>query len=520
MKTELADVLRVIPVSITSLGAMVCVLLGASSKPHTGRSYFMSGCVAVLLIALTAVCLSPDTSTFVRIDGFSRLASSVLLIATAIIVAFSERYTTQNSSHRPAYYGLVLTFSSGFQAILLASDLITLVLGLEIVFLSTCFLTALLPQNEPRIGEATVKYLILGALSTAFIVFGITCIYGATGQLNYEAIARSLPSSRTPFFRMGLGLVLVGMAGKVSTVPFHMWTADTCQSAPPPIAGLLIGVVKSVVFLGMIRLIIVVIWDSNSALLSIEAGLAWLAGLSIVVGSSVSLIQRNVKRIFAYTSIIHTGYLLLGMVNLVDGDISAPTAVFFYLSTYLFALLGVMGVLTYFERTDVHPSAGTLQAFQGAGYKHPVLGVLMLIFVSGLAGAPPSGLFLAKILILSSLIESGEFVLTVLGGFGWMALLYTYLRFAMVLYTRESSYTGPSIETHPSASLRVGLFAATIICSGLILTPSEWLRVVEGASQCLYSSTFAPKTASPGREYSAAQDHVTRPLQNSAGLFP
>ncbi|MEO1233560.1 MAG: NADH-quinone oxidoreductase subunit N [Myxococcota bacterium] len=416
-------------------------------------------------------------------DDFSRAGAVLLSAAGFVAVLLSPIYARHARIESGEYYALLLISVVGLHVMVMAADFMTFFLGLETMSIAVYALTGM-RANDARASEAALKYFIVGSFSTGFLLFGIALLYGATGAVSYAALSAPTPAAgAADLLPLGLALVFVGFAFKVAAVPFHMWAPDVYEGAPTPITGFMAVAVKAGAFMALLRLV-----HAGGASLASPAGLSLLSGLAavtIVVGNALALVQTSVKRMLAYSSISHAGYLLIGIVAAVKGEPTAAGGVFYYLSAYTFTTLGAFGVLTYLERAEGGAAPERFGAFAGLGFKYPRLGLAMIVFMVALAGMPPTGGFFGKLYVFSAALRAGDVGLALVGVAGSIVGVYYYLKVVVAFYMREQPDPGPLPEANPSRMLGLGLAAAVLATLLLGLVPSPWVRVGQSAGGAL-----------------------------------
>jgi len=423
------------------------------------------------------------------VDPFAN-AAALVLVAGALVASLISPGYAQNAGHASGeYYALLLFSVVGMMIMVMAGDLITFFLGLETMSVAVYCLTGI-RSNDVRSAEAALKYFLMGAFATGFLLFGIAFIYGATGSVGYEAMASALAAPEgaggMPILPLGILLVLVGFAFKVAAVPFHMWAPDVYEGAPTPVTGFMAVAVKAAAFVALLRVV-------ASALPGLENAddMVWVRFLSVVavltilVGNGLALVQSSIKRMLAYSSVSHAGYALIGVVAAAKGEPSASTAVLFYLSGYTFMTLGAFGVLTFLERRDGGAESERYGAYAGVGYRHPALALAMVLFMIALGGLPPTAGFFGKLYIFTSAIRAGELGLALVGILGSIVSIAYYLRVLVAFYMRETPDPGPTATATGTPQLTAGLVLASAGVLGLGVLPSTWLQITAAATAAL-----------------------------------
>ncbi|MEM1023479.1 MAG: NADH-quinone oxidoreductase subunit N [Myxococcota bacterium] len=424
--------------------------------------------------------------TAIMVDDFGRAASLVCVLAGLLATLFTPVYSRKAGHDHGEYYALIVFAVMGMMVMVMSGDLITFFVGLETMSVGVYCLTCLRSEDR-RSSEAALKYFLMGAFATGFLLFGIAFIYGATASVGYGEIARSLrdPSGdgHLPILLLGILLVLIGFGFKVAAVPFHMWAPDTYEGAPTPVAGFMAAGVKAAAFVSLMRLVV-------GALPGLEAPdqmlwipfLSGLAVLTILFGNLLALAQPSIKRMLAYSSVSHAGYLLIAVVAAAKGEASAPGALLYYLSGYTFMTLGAFGVLGILERIDGGPSSERYEAFAGVGHRHPALALAMALFMVAMGGLPPTAGFFGKLYVFSSAVRAGETWLALVGVFGSLISIVYYLRVLVAFYMREDSPAySRALSFKPSPHAGIGLALAALGVVALGVWPGTWLDVTRAA---------------------------------------
>ncbi|MBI2373793.1 MAG: NADH-quinone oxidoreductase subunit N [Deltaproteobacteria bacterium] len=497
MKVELTDLVALGPLWVI-LGTGLALLLlevFSSGKDRSWGAYLAVFGSAIALVMTVGAISEPARGLFVgktgvaalRTDALGQFASLVVIGAGLLTCLMSPGYVERARCASGEYYALILFAVSGMIVMVMSTDLITMFLGLEIMSIAV-YVLAGLRRNDPRSPEASLKYFLMGAFATGFLLFGIAFTFGATQSVSYDRIATfaKSPLSEQRMLLFGIVLLLIGFGFKIAAVPFHVWAPDVYEGAPTPITGFMAVGVKAAAFVALVRVV-------GSALSpgGASANAEWvellrvLAVLTILGGNIMAAVQRNVKRMLAYSSISHAGYALIGVVAVALGKAEGGSALVFYLGAYAFMTLGAFGVLAFLERKEGGPEAERFGAFSGIGYQHPAIGLAMTIFMAALAGMPPTGGFVGKLYLFKAALAAGETGLVIVGVVGSVISVYYYLRVVVAFYMREVPDPGPLPSPNQSrpAMLGVGLAAVGILMLGAF--PS---RVVELAK--LAVSTF------------------------------
>ena len=443
------------------LAAAALVLLLDLVPPRDTKSHLggiaLGGIVAALLVAVTR--WGTEQRAFrdmVLLDNYALFFDLVICYAAALVVMLSMDYLGRTGGESGEYYALVLFSTSGMMLMVSAGDLIVVFLSLEIMSLSLYVLSGLF-KTRLASGEASLKYFLLGAFASSFLLYGIALIYGATGSTSLDRIAASAAAkSADPLVLAGLGLMLVGFGFKISSVPFHMWVPDVYQGAPTTITSFIATGSKAAAFAALIRVLVVSLRGAQAD----WSALLWgIAALTMTVGNVVALAQSNLKRMLAYSSIAHVGYMLIGLVA---GGAPGAGAILFYLLAYTFTTVGAFGAIGLCARAG--EEAVEVDDYAGLARRHPVLAATLTLFMLSLVGIPPLAGFVAKFYLFGSAVRAGYLWLTVVAVLNSAIAAYYYLRVIVYMYMREPE--GEALSVAPSLA---GGLALTIALVGLVL---------------------------------------------------
>ncbi len=444
----LRDCISILPFLILFGVGIVLLILSAFSKE--GR-YVKGSHIAVsgIILGFLALFLSPlpQKDVFfngmVYCDNFSLFLEFLFLLSALVVTLLSIGSIAKDGADLAEYYALILFATSGMILISQAAHLIILFLALEIFSISIYILVGL-PKQNPLCVESSLKYFILGAFGSCFLLYGLTFIYGATGSLSLMDINKALSTGKfiNAYLIIGGILILVGLGFKIALVPFHMWTPDVYEGAPTTVTAYMAVGVKAAAFAAFVR----VFWIALKGI-NIEWNiLFWvLAVITMTVGNICALRQESVKRMLAYSSIAHAGYIFIALVV---GDSTALGSMLYYLLSYAFMNLGAFGVLVLVRFLDLKEN---YEDFKGFVYSHPILGICMTIFLCSLMGMPPTAGFFAKFLIFSSALKSGYIWLVVFAVLNSIIAAYYYLRLVIYMFTRKD-IESPSVVSFPGYS--------------------------------------------------------------------
>lgn len=409
-------------------------------------------------------------TAMIAVDGFRLFANWILLAAAAFAVVMSFTYVWRQRLQAGEYYALILLASAGMMFMVAARDLIVIFLGLEVMSISVYALAAF-NRRDRRSAEAGLKYFLLGAFSTGFFLYGLALVYGSAGSTNLQEISAAVRAGETVpgLLAVGVAMLAVGFAFKVSAVPFHMWTPDVYEGAPTPIAAFMSAAVKTAAFVAFFRVFTVAfggVYESWYAIVW------WLAAITMVVANLVALAQTNVKRMLAYSSVAHAGYVL---VALTARNEQATAGMLFYLLVYAIMNMGAFAiVLTVGRQTERHLQ---LEDYAGLGARHPLLGVVLTIFLLSLAGFPGTGGFMGKIYLLQGAAESELWALSVILVLATVVSYYYYLRLAWYTWMRDPLSSDQHEGVTVPLSMRVALAAGVAIVLFLGIFPGGFIEL-------------------------------------------
>jgi NADH-quinone oxidoreductase subunit N len=420
------------------------------------------------------------------VDRFRLFANWIFLLAGALSILISLAYASKQRLQAGEVYALMLFAIVGMMIMTGTKDLIIIFLGLEVMSVSVYALAAM-NRRDRKSAEAGLKYFLLGAFSTGFFLFGIALLFGATGSTNVGVIAQRILEDATvgPLLLFGVAFLAIGFCFKVAVVPFHMWTPDVYEGAPAPITAFMATGVKAAAFLAFLRVFMVAFQFDSSVHGSWYPVLWWLAAITMVVANLIALVQGNVKRMLAYSSIAHGGYLL---VALVAANETASAAMLFYLLVYTLMNIGAFAIVI----SVAHQGEDRLQIedYAGFGWQQPALAVFLTVFLLSLAGFPGTGGFMGKIFLLQGAVDSELWVLAIVLVMATVVSYWYYLRVAWFMWMKEAS----SEDAHRGVVAPLPMRVALLACVGLIL----FLGVFPGAAMGFAEASIGSLTALGG----------------------
>jgi NADH-quinone oxidoreductase subunit N len=459
----------ILPLVAVALGGIVVILIGVRVEDEDSAGLGFVALVTILAgLVLALFTLGQNQPAFggsIVTDDYAAFFETLILIATAITVAISLSYVADTSIAGAEYYGLLLFAAFGMMLMAAAGDLIIIFLGLETMSIAVYALAGFV-RRDARSSEAAMKYFILGAFSTGFLLYGIALIYGATGTIRLEAIRTALASDMrsNPYLLLGIGLMLIGFGFKVAAVPFHMWTPDAYEGAPTPVTAFMAVGVKLAAFAGFMRVFMVHLGPVGAEWTS---ALWVIAAITMTVGNVVALVQENIKRMLAYSAIAHAGYLIVGMAA--SGAPAAGGAMLYYLLAYAFTNLGAFAVVVALERSgDPHDQ---ISDYRGLARSHPGLAAAMVLFMLSLTGVPPLGGFLGKFYIFSAALNAGLVWLVIIAAINSVISAYYYIRVIVAMYMQDGGVAIEPLSHRPGVLISVALSAIVTVLIGLFPQP-------------------------------------------------
>jgi NADH-quinone oxidoreductase subunit N len=484
---ELLDLIVLLPELVILLSACFLLVLSAFVKETPlaadglarevfdtprGANFVYNGALVLLLVIGTVFALRiPDLPIYAMMglfqaDPLANLLKSASCFALLISLIYSRQYLVDRGMFRPDFMVLALFALLGQCVLISGANLLTLYLGLELMALSTYGLVAM-RQDNAQSTEAAMKYFILGALASGFLLYGMSMLYGVTGSLDLIEIFKAVADPRINHLIMAFGLVFImaGLAFKLGVVPFHMWVPDVYQGAPTAVTLLIAAAPKLAAFALLFRLLVNTLLPLFS---DWQPMLIMLAVLSMVIGNVTAIAQTNIKRMLAYSAIAQMGFVLLGMLSVFDDH--AYSAALFYAVTYTLTTLASFGLLMLLSKKGY--DCETLDSLKGLNKKHPWFAFMGLVMMFSLAGIPPTVGFAAKLSVLEALVDAEYTALAIIAVMASLVGAFYYLRVVKVMYfdapLREHEITGSSISRgilgiNSIAILVLGIFPGALM---------------------------------------------------------
>ncbi len=470
------------PADLAPISALLIVALWAIALLIVDLFVHRKGATALiaaagLLFALSVLILRPGSPQtvfggMIVADTYARFLQGVFLLTGLAAIAVAHDYLSRMGIERGEYYPLLLFTISGMMLMSLAGDLIVVFVALELLSLPL-YVLAGFARPRPESEESAMKYFLLGAFASGFLVYGIALVFGATGTTNLAGVAAEL-SGGAGLLRVGAILVLVGLGFKVAAVPFHMWTPDVYQGAPSAVVAFMSVGAKAGGFAALLRVFIAALPDLAAAWAPLTIA---LAALTMAWGNIAAIVQGNIKRMLAYSSIAHAGYIFMALpaASLPAVAPGAVSAALFYLFAYLFSNLGAWAVVVAVERME----GGGLQIddYAGLSRRRPGLALAMALFMLSLTGLPPTVGFVAKFFIFRAALDAGQLGLAVVGVVTSVISAYYYLRVVVVMYMRSGE---PETRSEGWLNATIGVTALATFVFGIL--PGPILTLAENSA--------------------------------------
>lgn len=430
----------------------------------------IAGCV-LSLIYLSLVWNVTTTDAFsgmVVLDRYATFFNMVILIGTILTILTSMSYMAKEGMNKGEYYILILSAAFGMMLLASTRDMLMMFLGLETMSIAVYVLAGFI-RRRLQCNESALKYFLLGAFASGFLLYGMALLYGVAGSTHLSKIG-AIDIANNSMALVGVGLLIVGFGFKIASFPFHMWTPDVYDGAPVSVAGFMAVGVKTAAFAALLRIVL-------SLFGSMEVSGYWLlwgmAILTMTYGNFAALAQRNIKRMLAYSSIAHTGYLLVGLTALIRAKSTGAEGILFYLLAYTFMNVGAFAVVAYMAKKD--ETAFDLESYNGLGKRAPLLALAMTMFMFSLAGIPPLAGFFGKFYVFSAAIKANLLDLAIIGVLNSALSVYYYIRVVWYMYFREPlEGAGPVASEGPNA-LALAIAAVFTLLLGIL--PAFWVKL-------------------------------------------
>jgi len=480
------DFVAMLPIAILTLGALV-LLMSEVFLTSARRGYQAWLAVAsAALAALAAVAVPPAGRVFggqAVVDSFSVFVTVTVCGGLALSALVGAPWLHARGAERGEFYALTLFAAVGMALLGMVADLLVAFIAIEVMSLATYALAAWMRRGR-KPAEAAFKYFLLGSFSSALLLYGTALVYGATGSTLFSDLSRGAGSLLS---LVGLGLVAAGLAFKVAAVPFHLWTPDVYEGAPTPVTAFMAAGVKTAAFAVLTRLVVAA-WSGPAGDTGLGAVLSALALLTMFFGNLLALPQRSVKRLLAYSSIAHAGYLLVAVVSAgaAGARESALSSLLFYLAAYTATVIGAFAVVGALERRGAAPGdepadQWDLSRLAGLARRRPALAFAMAVFMLSLAGIPPTAGFVGKLLVFKAAVNAHAYGLAIAGVLTSALGAYYYLRVVVYMYMRAPEGVE---EPGPAGSLSFAL-AASVVAVFALTVGAENINLIARAAAAL-----------------------------------
>ena len=456
----------ILPEIILCAGGLLLILVDAFAPKQRGM---LAPLAVIILIATTwsenLVLAGTWFGNTYEISGITRVFDLTFLLATILATLFAREYLDREGIDGGEFYALLLWGTMGMMMMAKGLDLLIIILGLEI--LSVCIFVLLgYHRRLPVANEASLKYFLMGAFATGFILYGTALLYGATRSTHIDGMAQFFATSdgTNPLLAIAFVLLMSGFGFKLALAPFHPWAPDVYQGSPTPVAGWLSVAPKAATLIALARILYAMtpVLQKTEWTLMLSA----LAVLSMIVGNSVAIVQRDLKRMLAYSGIAHVGYMMIGLLTVRDDSVAAVAV---YTITYALMNIGAFGVVSMLAKNQNDPQ--TLDDIAGLGFRRPYYGLALAVCMFSLSGLPPTAGFMSKFYIFRTAIESGHTTVALIGIITSIVSVYYYLRVVYYLYMKEpvEGHVVPVGGVFAAGALAIAMIGILLI--GLFPTP-------------------------------------------------
>lgn len=485
-----SDILAVLPEIAFLVLAMLVILIEllGIGREKVLQGFVVIGLMGVIILLVIIGSTGGAFNGMIALDGFSLFLIVLLTAVTAAVVLMSGDYLNPTNIRHGEYYGMLLITGCGMMVLVSATDLITVFLGIETMSISL-YILAGIRSEKPRSSEAALKYFLLGAFATGFLLYGMALLYGASGgKTNLAEIGQAISrlGADVPIhLYAGVGLISIGLLFKVAAVPFHFWSPDVYQGSPTPVTAFMSVAPKAAAFAAFLRIFGGMLPDVSA----VWGPMIWVvAAITMTLGNITALAQQNIKRMLAYSSIAHAGYLLLVVLAAADADANkdAMAGMLFYMVAYALMNIGAfsMAILVSRARQD---GDYQLDDYKGLAASNPWTAAAMAIFMISLSGIPPTIGFFGKLYVFSAAVKAGYVTLVVIAVLNCVVSVYYYLRIVVYMYMRPQE-----VPIRIKASYAVS--GVIIVCAGLIILggilPNSFMKQAErGAGNVVMPTT-------------------------------
>jgi len=484
------DYIRILPLlvlAIFGIGVMVLDPLVDEEKSQKTLGIIAFVGTVVALLSTWYMAHSPGLafSNTIRIDSFSVFFNFLVIAIAAVVILSSFEYMAVQRIRAGEYYALILFVVVGMSLMSSAIELVLIFIGLEISSIST-YILAGFRRNEASSSESSLKYFLLGSFATAFFLYGVALMFGATGSTNIDIISQKIPTASSPVLVFtAMALMFVGLGFKVAAAPFHIWTPDVYEGAPAPVVGFMSTAPKAAAFAVLLRVVFAINAPGRFWFLWVAAA------LSMTLGNIGALVQSNVKRLLAYSSIAHAGYLLVAFaMTSPENSVTGISAAMFYTAAYAAMNVGAFAVVSHFANAG--EKYVTLEDYEGMGRSSPLLAAALTFFLLSLIGIPITGGFFAKFYVFSAALRANLVWLTLIGVVNSAIGAYYYLRIIVALYMRESRKEVPVTPISFGLGLALSLSLLATLYLGIL--PNRVLQIAQHSATDLLPQPSTPNS--------------------------
>lgn len=471
------NILSILPILILAGFGMIVLVTDLVSSRKLGDKNYLAY-ISLLGIVVAAISSRSHVATTLfsfnetfTIDNYALFFNFIFLLSTGLTILISHSYIKREEINHGEYYALLLFSTIGMMLMASGADLLNIYIGLEVMSISIYILTGF-KRSKLISNEASLKYFLLGAFATGFLLYGISIIYGTTGTINLKQIACFLEGkggALDPLLLMGMGLIIIGLGFKVASVPFHAWVPDVYEGAPTSITAFMSVGPKAAAFAAFLRIFMTAFGSTHYEWQKI---IYILAVLTMTVGNVVAIAQTNIKRMLAYSSIAHAGYLLIALVAANNMGVSGTL---FYILAYIFMNIGAFAIVIVLSQKG--DEFIQINDYAGLGYKRPLLAIAMTLFMFSMAGIPPMAGFVGKFYIFSAAMKSGYVGLAVIGVINSVISVYYYLRITVIMYMKEPTRDFSPLTISPLIVAAIVISVVGTLQLGIF--PSKVMEIVQ-----------------------------------------
>lgn len=458
-------------IALVTFGLLTLIVEGMG-KDKPVSSYWMSLLGVAVSLVLSLFHLGGGVPVFGGMlfqGGFAGYCNLIFLSSALLTIVLSRGYLERMDYHRGEFYVLIIFATTGMMLMAGALNLITIFLGIELMSVPLYVLAGFMRKKE-RANEAALKYFLLGAFATGFLLYGIALIYGASGTTDLLQIKAAIPQiSHNPLFVIGCGMLIVAFSFKVAAVPFHMWAPDVYEGAPTTVTGFMSTAAKAAAFAAFLLVFVRMFEIAGTSLSQV---IAVIAAASMIIGNVTAVAQSSVKRMLAYSSVAHAGYMLSGIAA---ANSEGETGILFYLLVYSFMNIGAFGVVSWIEHQD--DKKLSFDDYAGLGERRPAVALLMSIFMFSLAGIPPFAGFFGKYYVFLAAVKANLTWLAIIGVMTSLISVYYYLRLVVLMYFRDGE---ADIDKPVPLAAMVAVVVAAALVLALGIYPSLVVEITRG----------------------------------------